>query len=1116
MWIFILSFFLNIIFVFSENSILDLTSKYPLYESDPLLIHSQRSNFYHERLRSALSLLEFENLFSNYQDDDYYLAVLLSPNDLYYYYHCYSSLEKQCKILKDINNKLSSICKNIKSSCDRGYKNLQSKSKKQLKDLSDKNINIKDRCTKLQTRCFILEAHDSYLNSKCSELREQCYKDTRMNIAKTIIWDLLRGTLNKFNVCMERLKSECYTISKESHELMHLCLEAVNTCFFFMDMNKRECKRYQTEFNPLTNIITSENCEKWLKVCYFSIQDCNDIYPLCSEFQLDCAKQGFLFDFRKSSAHDLFKQTHSPPEEKGIKYAYDSLMKMGIQVPKMDPVSFITLKGFSRDLDLADFLVNDTRADEKICTTVLNRKCKWITYLDYIKPLCSSFHQLGYHTVCHNIYYRTKTLCNIFIGKMEAYRFWSYPDRPLPKNECRNFLSLCYFIDKYFTYWLGYNICKDVRLVCYQADMEESITIDLIAKLDEKFQVNDLKNSLTSCKKALLAHCSNYMYHNYYALHKCFHPEETCKNITKYIDEQRKTLETQITQNKEVLTLDLCIELKKKCDTLRAYHSGAMHSCSILNEKCSELPNLLQHENKILKKNDSYLENKDKCVDYLTQYCSEENLATTSICAKKEETCRQMIQHVSQHCTRFLRYLSYYGFSGLSYYGLSGTIEDPIKHNHCSYLLDNCNMLEKNCYGSLGNICAEVRAKCTNLLNKKKELDNLYTEIKDEQFNHTKCMQKLKMKCNDNQEQKTFTLCNNISNACKELEEKVTTGCRELMLKILESTTDTNSELATKCNELVNTCSYAQSTCIKVSEKIVDICTNFIQKCNNISSPEPPPEPPVPEPAPPAPPSEPSEPETPKPKPPEPVPPAPTEPPPEPEPETPTEPAPEPAPIPPVPPPEPEPAPPAPPKPEPPPEPSEPEPPAPPVPPPEPVPPAPTEPETPKPPTPPKPEPPPEPSEPEPPAPPVPPVPPPEPVPPAPTEPETPKPPTPPKPEPPPEPSEPEPPAPPVPPPEPEPETPTEPAPPPEPEPETPMPKPTNSTTLSSPTICLPKPKPTCLPKPKPTTTCLPRPGPTSSDDRRIIGIGIRLEKLQRIKLIWMITGIMLGLWIFI
>ncbi|KAG5519502.1 hypothetical protein PMAC_002130 [Pneumocystis sp. 'macacae'] len=811
--------------VFSENgNFLDLINEYsPLYSKDPLFFHTKRSYIYYTNLRHKLEKLDLENLWYNYIDDYYYVITILTPNELYY---CKGNLIKACTELKNMNERLQRICRDPKTACGYAYNKMMLRIKKTVKELLDESISEHDKCNKLQIRCFLLEYHKpAYLNEGCKKLKEYCYKKVRMEVAKVILHDLLRGTSGNFDKCLKRLKTECLSLNQRSPELLDLCINGANVCLEFISNSKKECQNLQNRFLLKQKIISEKNCLHWLEICYYIIPDCSVLHHGCHSFRMNCAESGFFYDAPQNYNLDLFENPSTYMTENGVRYAYEKLHGLGIYVTE--------LKNLPEILVL-ELLVGKITTGRDDCVKALIKKCPLVGYLEFTNSICNIKFQSGIHYACINLNHKVEVYCESFLHKLKnGIRFWNYPYLPLSEAECLEYLSACYFVDDYFIYWKGYNICKDIRLVCYQIGLETAADKVLMKRLSGKLRLKKdysgsliIDQALYDCKKVLFKECAQLMYHSYYVLYKCLHLQETCRNLTNILYKNSKSLDETLKNLIIDPDHDACRKQKQKCRELEPYFEYTLYLCKHLDQSCKNIDRLIELRLKMLKENASNLLNKTTCINYLNEYCIQGNREYA--CVNKITACKHMLDYVSKQCQQLSRHLLYYEFSGKQI--------AHIEHSSCSYLTHSCKMLKGNCPNSLNTICFEVEKICTNISAENKNFNDLIKLFNKKTFTYDICKSELIKKCENYTTKQTMNiLCTNINNMCERLGKHLEKVCDQLVLKVLRFLfIHPNSTI--ECQNLTSLCTYIGSSCTGINSRVTSLCHNSTDKCKLLES----------------------------------------------------------------------------------------------------------------------------------------------------------------------------------------------------------------------------------------------------------------------------------------
>ncbi|KAG5518223.1 hypothetical protein PMAC_003019 [Pneumocystis sp. 'macacae'] len=764
-------------------------------------------------------------------------------------YDCQGSLSRICANIKDMNTKVQNICLS-KTVCNFAFNQIMTRIKKTAEELSDEKITEHNRCNMLQMRCHFLEHHGMwYLNEKCKKLKEHCYNRVRKEVAKVIVYDLLRGTSGILDVCIQKLQHACHSLSRRSPELLTLCIDPTSVCKEFALYSKKECETYGVQFLLVKEQITKKNCIEWLEICYYTISDCQFLHSLCRLFQLDCAEKGFFYNPRGHN-FDLFKIPHTDMDENGVHYAYEKLRDLGIDVTQVTG---------NLNLLVPTFLTGNSYIGYSECKRMLDKKCSSMKYLELVKNTCTSMKLRNIYNACFDIYAQTRDYSYSLKNKLtQGIGFWWYPYLPLSKKECEEYLITCYFMTKTISYWLGYNICKDIRLVCYQADLERAADMALMKKLNKKLKLKNnsaLNENQNECKKILLEECKNFMYYSYHVLYKCLHPDQTCKNLTTLIHENSRKLETGLRDAIVDLDYEKCKEYNEECRKLGSYFNSTIELCKQLHTNCENINRMAELGVKALQKGSS-LRNESVCLTYIGEYCIRNSTAYE--CIDKKKTCKYILKSVSAYCTRLLRYLSYSEFhNSLRYIGYS----------RCFNFNYYCKLLKGSCH-SLNDKCFKLQKACNNISTQINKFNDLVKTYGDEISGYDKCYRKLTQECRNPKKQKNATLCVNINTTCKDLVIYLEKICDKLALRIFKLSSSSFNSSA-ECQHLTSLCSSIGSSCTGINDRATRACSTATTICKLSPLPKPPA--PAPAPGPPGPPP-PSEPELPTPSKPQPKP----------------------------------------------------------------------------------------------------------------------------------------------------------------------------------------------------------------------------------------------------
>ncbi|KAG5439719.1 hypothetical protein PCANB_000001, partial [Pneumocystis canis] len=583
-----------------------------LYEEDGFELNGKKASekFLEEELRQT----ELEDLRTCYTEDCYYTVALLGWYAKPAY--CVRELDKRCKTLKGMNGRIKGICENIGESCRGKAFELQRKQEQLISDLDNKNFGNQVRCSKLQVRCLFLEDFSGgVLTHRCENLREECYLWTRKMLAKTIMKNLLKGYLGNENRCVNKLRSECHHMGRESPELLDLCLESIGTCHQFMEESQRECERLVEKLNREKSSVSKEKCKKWRNTCYRDTLDCHSLKRPCIEMIFLCGENGFFHEPEKKRHYQLSEGLPRLLEEMGVSTAHSMMKHKGVCVFK--PGNCPTPE------EVVQFMVKNTYMHDSDCVKALNKKCPSMDYLSYMKETCTKS-RAGSYSVCKNLYYKTQDNCYKMFNQLKTgVQFWWRPDLPLSESECADYISKCYFLSHHLDYWAGYDYCFHIRTVCYHASMHSAAEMFLLKQLHGKFTFEEgskggkkgtMDVSSKKCVQVLLKECSEAMYHSYYVLHKCLRPAETCRNLTnlakRETDQLNKNLQEMEKEMEKKLSLTICKHLIEECNYLEGYSTKLREGCLKLKSKCEEIKKSAELAAKILKEGE-YLKNQD-------------------------------------------------------------------------------------------------------------------------------------------------------------------------------------------------------------------------------------------------------------------------------------------------------------------------------------------------------------------------------------------------------------------------------------------------------------------------------------------------------------------------
>ncbi|KTW25435.1 uncharacterized protein T551_03754, partial [Pneumocystis jirovecii RU7] len=438
----------------------------PLHDEDPLLSYEVTNEEYHHQLNKRLHNLELKEL-KNSKEYLYYLATFLTFSD--FNNNCTAKLKEVCNDdIEMLNSDIHHICNEPQLVCTSLNTQISNAIKKTKDDLN-KETNY-HHCSRLQTECFFLEQYGSGdLSANCNKLKENCYNKARMEVAEGIMHRFLKGTHDK--TCLEKLKEKCLLFSHQSPELFSLCISGSNVCKKFISETKTNCQNFQTQFLSKHKEITRENCIVWLKKCYYNVLNCQNIYHMCRLFQTSCAEKGFFSNFDSNYNLNLLESPFIDVDEDTIQYSHKKLSQLGIYVDKMPSLP---------NEVIASILIQDVSKQISKCKKELNEKCPLVEYLDVFKDICSKTKNKD--NICKGIYDKTKQHLEPYSKEFSGNNL-SISQKSFSKEKCIEYLPLCYFFNEYFGVWVQSDLCKTIRLACYQADLEMEADMILIRKL---------------------------------------------------------------------------------------------------------------------------------------------------------------------------------------------------------------------------------------------------------------------------------------------------------------------------------------------------------------------------------------------------------------------------------------------------------------------------------------------------------------------------------------------------------------------------------------------------------------------------------------------------------
>ncbi|KAG5518207.1 hypothetical protein PMAC_003393 [Pneumocystis sp. 'macacae'] len=714
-------------------------------------------------------------------------------------------MEKVCTnvSLKTINDDMSYLCANIKSTCTYAHKQISVEIQKIDKNFSDKNEN--NYCVDLQRQCYFLEHYDPFaLLLKCDKLREYCYNKVRVGAAEVILRKYLKGSSNDIDTCMRKLKLGCRSLSKQSPELLDLCINGQNACEKFVEESKKKCQNFENELSKQK--ISQNICSEWLKECYTVVPNCPSLYNSCRLFQDNCAENGFFYDVLHDLNLDLFKNPFEFTDIDVVEYGHHRLNTYG--------VFFSEIPNFS-NIILTNILVQKGDAEITYCRRILLAKCPLLDYLDIFKHICIKSKNYG---SCINIYNANYRHFSSYIKKLTYSSSFS-------EKECQEYLPLCYFLSDYFDFWFEDGICRYIKINCYQQDIEKNIDITLLKGLNGNFTIkNDkLSHSLVEndCQTYLYILCAKIMYKNHYILYKCLHPKETCKKIVNLLEKKCKELDNILGNIQTDFTPSHC-EKQEECNNLKSCSSYTLELCQKLKTYCENLD-----ERKKLKlamlANQTNLQTETACVYRLTQYCSQDN--TSYVCTDIQYTCKHMHSEIQSDCRELLQFLVNYKnrYNVLTY----------TSYSHCSYFKTQCALYKWGCSFLIGR-CTEAQKTCDDLIKQIKDFNVLAKALGEGISTIDKCEAKRQQKCTSHTSLGKTVLCN-YSLKCSLLLQYLRKACDMLVLKGLKYYHTTHNSM-TECKKVESLCSYIGPSCAGINDRVSFICSSIIVGCKTPSS----------------------------------------------------------------------------------------------------------------------------------------------------------------------------------------------------------------------------------------------------------------------------------------
>ncbi|KAG5519512.1 hypothetical protein PMAC_001666 [Pneumocystis sp. 'macacae'] len=392
---------------------------------------------------------------------------------------------------------------------------------------------------------------------------------------------------------------------------------------------------------------------------------------------------------------------------------------------------------------------------------------------------------------------------NLFLSPKKNLRIFKwYPHYPLSEG-----------------HFIGYDICKNIRPVCYQKYLDTSGNMILLKQLTVQ--------TLKDCKEALLKKCKDFTYYNYQILYKCLRLEKTCTNLTNTLVEELLMQEVISRKGAGNPDHDTCEKVRGICAELALYSDYTLQLCSFQKTPCNDINKLIDLGISIFEEKNSGLSSNITCITCLNEYCLKTK--ASYVCNDKKRACIYMLSYTLQQCHRLFRHMSYYihHYHSLIY----------LSHTSCTYFIGQrylrrlvllillSKIFKKACPIYLNRLCSKIEEIYTNILIHNKEINSLINTFDKELCNNFTTEQKANIlftKINDTYKRVTFYL----ENASDQIALEV--------FKLLS--TDSNHTL--ECQKLSSLSSFTKLY-QRINDKIFITCYKSTIKCSKFVPPTP-------------------------------------------------------------------------------------------------------------------------------------------------------------------------------------------------------------------------------------------------------------------------------------
>ncbi|KTW25533.1 uncharacterized protein T551_03668, partial [Pneumocystis jirovecii RU7] len=733
-------------------------------------------------------------------DEEIHLFTLIVGKDYNNDEECRKKIETYCKGLKnaklqpeEIHKKLEDICKTgkekekcieLKTKVSQKCTHFETELEKLLK-------NQQYDCSEEEKQCLFLERACPTLKDKCNELRNECYQMERDDVAEKALLRALNGSFKKNGNCKEKLKEVCLELSKESDEIMKMCLNQEKTCQSLEKIAEKRCSSLKIPVNTLLTSTVNGMCLLLLKKCYFYGKNCEGAdKPKCNDLENECKKKGFIYTIQGSE----FNPTKSKPtlaEKIGLKELYEKAAEQGIFIRKPPPVEATDLLA----LLILDSSQNQSNKNEK-CKKILKDKCKDPKEKGILKDLCQGeeLSKVG-EKKCEELEDDIKETCKIFKSKVlnnhlydvtkgsTGIIMWEKLPTFLSNEDCAKLESYCFYYEKACSDIK--NKCMNIRAACYKKGLDAIANEVLQDKLRGLLH-GSKEIWLNKFQQKLVEECKKFKEWTDELFVLCTNPARAARVLSYDLRMKAVFLRNDLNKRRDFPTKKDCEELEEKCRTLGEDSKEIEWPCRTLNEHCDRLRIAEQLEEKLLEEKTKGLDEFDSCIEKLGEHCNSWAKKGRSqfilACLSQNITCKIVTKNVISKCAALEEHMKTENIVNKAKSEDERESICSVWESYCDKFMSSC----KNLTNADGNNkkCKELKENCKPYRVRKDREDAVMIEFKGHLDNKNNCITTLDQYCTqlNNANNGLETLC--MDNTKTKKENK--TVREELCLKLLE------------------------------------------------------------------------------------------------------------------------------------------------------------------------------------------------------------------------------------------------------------------------------------------------------------------------------------------